>query len=559
MTKKNNGVVDDSASAETVRPPPAEERPARSTGTLPSATGIRLTADRKSMPPGTLQSDSARAQRTTLPEPMGAKPSTDAVVIPKAPPVAVGVPRLALGGASGVANGDDTASEEEGVTSQGVPLHLLQAAAKADAVEDGEPKKLLRSPSEKGRVPRQRSVTMEVNQKRQLGRYELAFELAQGGFAVVYLARVVGPGGFEKFVALKKIHSHLAQEKEFVDMFLDEARIAACINHPNVCPVFDFGEADGAYYLAMDYVFGEPFAAVMRALRKLPPERLTPARFPLIARILSEAADGLHAAHEATGPDGRPLHVVHRDVAPPNFFIRYDGHVQVVDFGIASAVGKLHMTATGVMKGHLSYVAPEQFNGGKVDRRTDIWGLGVMLWEMLAGRRLYRRDSDVKTMFAVLSEPLVPMRDIVADVPPALDAVVRKALAKNPNDRFQTAREMSQALNSYLQAGNTVVSSHEVAKWLQDLLPNAREQKTHIIDQARLQLEARRTGQVVPLARVDSSIPPEGADSSSSLQAQLEPQAPGVVSKRRLGTTFWVALGVALIAAAAVAGLRWLG
>lgn len=401
---------------------------------------------------------------------------------------------------------------------------------------------------------RSRSVTMEVTASRQLGRYELAFELASGGFAAVYLARAKGPGGFEKYVALKRIHSHLATEREFIEMFLDEARIAACINHPNVCPVFDFGEADGAYYLAMDFVFGESLAAVYRALRRSPRVRQDPLCNPIIARIVAEAADGLHAAHEATGPDGFPLHVVHRDVAPANLFIRYDGNVQVVDFGIASAAGKMHMTATGVMKGHLAYVAPEQFNGEALDRRTDIWALGVVLWELLAGRRLYRRENDIKTMQAVLSEPTRSLRDFNPQVPSELEVIVRRALEKKPKNRFQTAREFSRALHMYLKNSGNVVTTHDIADWLEQIAPGARANKQKMLDQARAALEAN-SGFVLPLAQVRSITPPlhggsalpEPGDRSESMLSKAEHSGPlRIVAWSLLAL---IAIGVGLVAA----------
>lgn len=366
-----------------------------------------------------------------------------------------------------------------------------------------------------------------------VGRYELAFQLASGGFAAVYLARVLGPGGFEKFVALKRIHPHLVEQREFVDMFLDEARIAACINHPNVCPVFDFGEADGVYYLAMDYIFGEPLSRVMRLVGSSS-SVLGSDRFIFIAKIVADIADGLHAAHEALGPDGRPLNVVHRDVAPANLFVRYDGHVQIVDFGIAAAAGKLHTTATGVMKGHMAYISPEQFKGQAVDRRTDVWALGVVLWELLTGRRLFKRDSEAQTMYAVVSEPVPNATQIAADVPPELNAVAQIALSRDPKHRFQTARDLSLELHNYLRSKSAPMSPHEVANWVSMLFPEGRARKLRLLDAAREQLRrAKRAPATMRPERLRPSwYPEEKAQRPSRLDALRERILPTLRSAR---------------------------
>ena len=201
------------------------------------------------------------------------------------------------------------------------------------------------------------SILQALPVRETMGRYELTFEIACGGFATVYLARTAGPGGFEKVAAVKRIHPHLARNPEFIEMFLDEARIAARINHPNVCSVFDFGAEHGTHYLAMDYVLGEPLSEVALELKRNPWAAHSPQRHSVAAWVIACAAEGLHAAHEAVGAEGRPLNIVHRDVAPANIFVRYDGHIQMVDFGLANAVGKLHHTATGIAKGRVSGAA----------------------------------------------------------------------------------------------------------------------------------------------------------------------------------------------------------
>src|SRR5262245_21397103 len=265
--------------------------------------------------------------------------------------------------------------------------------------------------------------------QRQLGRYQLMLELASGGMATVYLARVAGAAGFEKLVALKRIHAHLAKQQKFTEMFLDEARIAARIGHPNVCDVFDFGEADGTYYLAMEYLLGETVSRLMRK-RTHDPSPWTSHELALLARIVAEAAQGLHAAHELRDDRGEPMHVVHRDVSPQNLFVTYDGAAKVVDFGIARARGRIHDTTTGSIKGKYAYMSPEQVKNQTLDRRTDVWALGAILWEMLTRKRLFRRDSEVDTLMAVNDEAIAPPSSVRSDVPTSFDPIVMGALTR---------------------------------------------------------------------------------------------------------------------------------
>ncbi|MGB5285475.1 MAG: serine/threonine-protein kinase, partial [Polyangiales bacterium] len=241
-----------------------------------------------------------------------------------------------------------------------------------------------------------------------IGRYELCFELASGGMASVHLARAHGDPGFEKLVALKRIHPHLACEQEYVEMFLDEARIASRITHSNVCSVFDFGEADGEYFIAMEYLVGEPLSRIHRRVLADVDQRDSPLLPMRMARIIAQACEGLHAAHELTDADGESLRVVHRDVSAENLFVTYDGATQVVDFGIAHARQRVHSTEAGQVKGTFPYMAPEQMTSAVVDRRVDVWALGAVLWELLTLRKLFLRETDVNTMYAVLSGEIQP-------------------------------------------------------------------------------------------------------------------------------------------------------
>jgi serine/threonine-protein kinase len=342
-----------------------------------------------------------------------------------------------------------------------------------------------------------------------LGRYRLCYELASGGMATVYLARMEGAQGFEKIVALKRIHPHLVSDRSYVDMFLDEARIASGITHPNVCGVFDFGEVDGEYFLAMEYLVGEPLARLCRRAAADPKQKSSPLHALKSARIIEEACEGLHAAHESKDVAGRPLQVVHRDVSPRNLFMTYGGVVQVVDFGIASARQRVHRTSTGQLKGTVPYMAPEQVRGGEVDRRVDIWALGVVLWELLTLDRLFRRDTEVESMYAVVVDDIPAPSDKRPGIPPELDAIVMKALQRDPAERWRTAREMGQALHAFAASQSSVVGAAELSEWMNELFPQGESRKREIMG-----LAVNRGFQVHPES---DSIAPEVSGAQTAL------------------------------------------
>ncbi len=330
------------------------------------------------------------------------------------------------------------------------------------------------------------SVRPERTDRERIGRYELCFELAAGGMATVYLARVDGVSGFEKLVALKRIHPHLAKEKRYVDMFLDEAKIASRITHSNVCSVFDFGHADGEYFIAMEYLLGEPLSRLCGKVARSREQRRHPLLPLRMARIVADACEGLHAAHELKDANGDLLRVVHRDVSPRNLFVTYDGSVQVVDFGIASARQRMHHTATGQVKGTFAYMSPEQLTASSIDRRVDIWSLGVALWEMLTLRRLFRRDTTANTVHAVLYDELAPPSKYRSQVPEELDAIVMRALERDPNERWQTARELGRALRKYIGAQPEVMGAAELSEWMGELFPEGEARKSQLMEVARM-------------------------------------------------------------------------
>jgi serine/threonine-protein kinase len=301
-----------------------------------------------------------------------------------------------------------------------------------------------------------------------LGRYEILASIGSGGMAAIYLARIAGPAGFEKPFALKVVHPHLAEEGDFLDMFYDEARLAAKLQHPNIVQIFELGESAGIFYIAMEYLAGEP----VDALYKVAQEQGSPFDARLCCHIAMAACEGLHCAHEAQDLEGEPLNLVHRDVSPHNFFVTYAGSVKLMDFGIARAAGATHKTRTGALRGKIAYMSPEQAAGRVVDRRSDVFSLGVVLWEMLAGRHLFRGETDLETLRRVTEGDVPPIREQRPDLPLELDVALTRALHRDRNERYPTAMEFHyDLLQVSLQLGlpmNTQDVSQLMHQWFGD-------------------------------------------------------------------------------------------
>ncbi len=289
---------------------------------------------------------------------------------------------------------------------------------------------------------------MGIAREQQLGRYELLIELGHGGMAELFLARLRGAGGFAKLVAIKRILPHLARDEQFTSMFLEEGRIAAALSHPNICQVFELDDANGELFLAMEYLDGVPWAGMLTAL---PLEHGGPP-LSITAGVLVQAAEGLHYAHALRDVTGSPTPVVHRDVSPQNLFVTVDGVCKVLDFGVAKMMTDGPRTKSGVVKGKLPYMAPEQIRGEPVDARTDVFSLGVCLWEALAGERLYDRATDFLIWKAVTEEDAPAITTRWPGCPPAVAEVVRRALAREPADRIPTARAFADQLRAAVPA-----------------------------------------------------------------------------------------------------------
>jgi serine/threonine-protein kinase len=301
---------------------------------------------------------------------------------------------------------------------------------------------------------------MGFAQPRVLGRYALYDEIAAGGMATVHYGRLVGPVGFSRTVAIKRLHERHAKDPEFVSMFLDEARLAARIQHPNVVQTLDVVSMDDELFLVMDYVQGDSLARLVRAAAA----EEKPIPLAVVSAIICGTLLGLHAAHEAKDEQGEPLGIVHRDVSPQNILVGADGVPRVLDFGVAKAAGRAQTTREGQLKGKIAYMAQEQLNLTHIDRRADVYATGVVLWEALALKRLYAGENEAGIMARVLQG--VPERpSSVTPVPPTVEDIVMRALEYEPSKRFQTAKEMAQAL----EAAVPMASAPRVAEWVEQL------------------------------------------------------------------------------------------
>jgi serine/threonine-protein kinase len=297
-----------------------------------------------------------------------------------------------------------------------------------------------------------------------IGKYVVRRKLAEGGMAEIYLCTARGAEGFEKEVVIKRVRAFLASDPEFVGMFIAEARLASRLNHANVVQIFDFDKHEDTYYLAMEYVRG----CSLWELRRKCKELMTPVPPVLVAHLGAEVARGLHYAHRVQ-VNGQPLDLVHRDVTPHNVLLSFDGAVKLTDFGIAKAGNRL--TQPGVLKGKFAYMAPEQARGEAVDARTDLFALGVVLWELLTGGRLFDGDSEVAVLRAVQQSAIAPPARLNPDVPADLDAIVVRALERDPAARFQTAGELERALAQCVLKHATSVDDTDLGAFLRRLFP----------------------------------------------------------------------------------------
>ena len=381
----------------------------------------------------------------------------------------------------------------------------------------------------------------------QLGKHRIVAKLATGGMASVFLARLVGPANFENLVVIERMLPHLAEDPRFREMFADEARTVARIRHPNVVRTFELVDEGEELYLVMEYLEGETLQKLLRTLA-LQKETLS---IPLACHVVAEAAAGLHAAHELQGEEGENLGVVHRDVSPHNLFVTFDGGVKVIDFGIAKSLDRANQTSTGEVKGKFAYMSPEQVAGQATSRRTDVFALGVVLWEMLAFRRLFARENQLVTMRAVADEETPPPSSFVPGVPPELDAICKKCLAKKPEDRYASMLELRRDLLAYLRTAGVPDAQGEIAAMMQTLFEQSITQRKELVRASRR--EDTRTGRMPSLEKAaDKETPiPVVVDVAPSPASAVE----ATPSPARHGGRNWLVAGaVGLAALLAIGG-----
>ena len=376
-----------------------------------------------------------------------------------------------------------------------------------------------------------------------IGAYQLVRRLAQGGMAEIFLARQLGPQGFERAVVLKCSLPQLQENPAHVTMFLDEARLSARLSHPNVVQVFNFGDHDGTPFLAMEYLVGEDLRRLLKAALAsgtLPPWHIS-------VLILMQACDGLHYAHTLTDESGRFLAVVHRDVSPANIFVTYQGTVKVLDFGIAQSALRDAHTEVGQLKGKLLYMSPEQLKSGELDARSDIFSLGVVLYEMLTGVRLFDRPSPADILSAITSAPVLRPGALNPSVPPELDEIILQALARDPAARFQSAAVLGERLHALVRPLQLRPAHTELATYLHALFGVGRErEQTLFLSEAEAptdaELEAPQSAEFQRHNRVTT-------------RAYSAPRTATAENLGRVGTSrAWAAGAVLLLGLLAVTG-----
>jgi serine/threonine-protein kinase len=372
-----------------------------------------------------------------------------------------------------------------------------------------------------------------------IGKYQLVKKLAVGGMGEVWLARQRGPAGFEKLVVVKTLLKHLKEDQEFVNMFFDEARIAAVLSHPNIAQIYDLGEDQGEYYIAMEYVHG----ASLRDVLVTALEQGSGMPLALKVRVIADAAAALDFAHQAKTPAGQPLDLIHRDVSPQNILIGMNGAVKLIDFGVAKAANKLVRTATGIIKGKYAYMSPEQAYGKPLDGRSDVFGLGIVLWEILCVDRLFKRDNETETLQAVVGAPIHPPSMHDRSVPKSLDPIVMKALSRELSGRYESAGAFQKALEGWLQKQRLPATSAHLAAFMKGLFPHDVELKP-LDELAEVTLSTDGSAAALPPPEAPKKV---RAGSQVLDQQELEARIKGVQPGDTLRGMFFNALVAAVL------------
>ena len=353
-----------------------------------------------------------------------------------------------------------------------------------------------------------------------IGKYQLVGEIARGGMGIVYLAVARGPKGFSKLLVLKELKADLVEDPVFLEMFLEEARLAARLNHPNIVHTYDVGAEGSRHYIVMDYLEGYTLARVLR-------KKSDTFSLSMHLRVLCEVLSALHYAHTLADYDGTALGIVHRDATPQNVFLTFDGQVKLVDFGIAKAVDGAIETRAGILKGKPAYMAPEQI-GGDVDPRVDIFAVGVMLWEAIAGRRMWEKQSDIEVLGSLLKGDVPELKEIAADAPAVLCKIVERATAKQRDGRYATAEEMRRELEAYLASIHATATSRDIGELLSTLFATERAQERATIETHLARVKEGESRSSLP------SIRPLGFEGSGTPSNPQPMSTPAVSSQREL-------------------------
>src|SRR3954470_2432511 len=306
------------------------------------------------------------------------------------------------------------------------------------------------------------------------GKYFLLERINVGGMAEVYKAKTVGVEGFEKIVAIKRILPSVAEDEEFIKMFVDEAKITSQLSHANLAQTFDLGRIDGSYYIAMEYVPGKDLRALYERLKR----RGDRMPLTLAAYVMARVCEGLDYAHRKRDPTGRDLHIVHRDVSPQNIIVSFEGEVKLIDFGIAKAANKITKTQAGILKGKFGYMSPEQVRGLPLDRRSDVFAAGVVLYELCTGERLFTGSSDYSVLEKVQQARVTPPSQVDPSIPLRLERIIMKALAKETTDRYQHAGDLATELTRWLlDTQPKGVSRDDIVNFMRDIFGEELEAK----------------------------------------------------------------------------------
>jgi serine/threonine protein kinase len=383
---------------------------------------------------------------------------------------------------------------------------------------------------------------MDLEAPTAFSKYELVTRLAVGGMAELYLARTRGIPGFEKYLVIKRILRERTKDPEFVRMFLDEARVAATLDHTNVVHIYDVGCVDGEYFIAMEYISGRNVFELVQAAQRRKPGGLP---IETVITIAAGAAAGLHYAHEKRDFGGTPLSIVHRDVTPQNVMVTFDGAVKLVDFGIVKAANREAETLSGTLKGKLGYMSPEQCTGKPLDGRSDLFALGVLMYELSLGKRLYREKTEFETLRKIVDGPVPSIREVDATLPAELDAIVQRCLQKRADDRYPTARDLLVALEDLARERRYNIGVAALAKYLEELFPE--------------EVNAHREGggvAALAIARASGSAPSyfgESKEQKTKASVPMSRAREKFFRRRRLR-----ALGLGVVAVVAAAGVWYL-